>query len=145
VRRTTPDLSPLAGLSQLAGRGQQTTELPQLATHIRDKVSASDKNLGQESTWHDNRAVCVERELAELRNVLGEEKTERTANLSLVESRIAERLDAMQAQYGNIQATLGALVNGVETWLLPTLAEHDAALKRIRRPGWMPARLRRRR
>ena len=42
----------------------------------------------------------------------------------------ADRLETLQAQYDVLCERIDTLTKGVETWLLPTLARHDAAIAR---------------
>ena len=57
----------------------------------------------------------------------------------------ADRLEALEAEHDAMRRTLNVLTEGAETWLLPTLAKHSAAIARRPRPlrglGQLGARL----
>ena len=81
-------------------------------------------------------------EIAAVREMLAQEAAAQTAQLSQIEELMREKLASVDAQHERMCGTLEALTNGIQTWLLPILEKHSAAIQRRRYTRFgAPARL----
>jgi hypothetical protein len=123
-----------AEIADPAGTDPTLKEFYALAEKSGKEASLLREMLGRESASRDALAARIDKEISGLHDVLAREAVERRAERSQIESRIADGLDALRVRHDEMQGTLESLVDGAQTWLLPILAKHSAAIERRRHP-----------